>query len=51
MNPNLLEDDTMERLQSGADSEILVWEYIATAKHALEKKKLFWINRKQKKPL
>ena len=40
---NLLEDDTVERLQVGTDPETLVQEHVS------EKRKVSWIEREQKK--
>jgi hypothetical protein len=45
MYPNLLEDDMVEKLQSGVDPETLVREHITTAEHAPEKRKLSCTNR------
>jgi hypothetical protein len=47
---NLLEDDIVERLQSGTNVETLVWKYIAAKEHVLESRKVSRAKGKQKKP-
>jgi hypothetical protein len=45
MYPNLLERDTVDRLQAGADPKTLLRNYLAGEDHVPEKRRLSWSQR------